>query len=64
MHVTLLLAGFLAKAQKGTCGAIIFMVLLKIAMDLSLHLREHLKFRGAAPQGRADSGKETGPVPR
>lgn len=61
MHVTLLLAGLMAKSRNGALGALIFMVVLKIVMDLTLHVYEHRRIQALAPGNR--EGPYPGPHP-
>ncbi|MDT3683536.1 MAG: DUF6498-containing protein [Pseudorhodoplanes sp.] len=47
MHLTILIGGFFAVAL-GTTGALMFMVALKIAIDLRLHLKNDSRKSKAA----------------
>lgn len=49
MHITILLGGFIAMAFKSSVAMLALMVVLKIAMDLRLHLKERTRGAETSP---------------
>ena len=46
LHVTIIIGGFLAMLLGAPIAALLFLIVLKIVIDISTHLREHRKYRG------------------
>ena len=45
LHVTIILGGFLVVALQSPIAGLLFLVVLKTALDILAHLREHAKYR-------------------
>jgi hypothetical protein len=45
LHVTIIIGGFLSMMLGSPVAALLFLIVLKVAMDITTHLREHRKYR-------------------
>jgi hypothetical protein len=45
LHVTIIIGGFLSMALGSPVAALLFLIVLKVTLDITTHLREHRKYR-------------------
>ncbi len=45
LHVTIIIGGFLAMMLGAPVAALLFLIVLKVAIDITTHLREHRKYQ-------------------
>jgi len=45
LHITIIIGGFLSMMLGSPVAALLFLIVLKVAMDITTHLREHRKYR-------------------
>jgi hypothetical protein len=45
LHITIIIGGFLSVFLGSPLVALLFLIILKIVIDIATHLREHRKYR-------------------
>ncbi len=45
LHVTIIIGGFLAMLLGAPVAALLFLIVLKVVIDITTHLREHRKYQ-------------------
>ena len=49
LHVTIIIGGFLSMMLGSPIAALLFLIILKVALDITTHLREHRKYKAENP---------------